>query len=63
MTEESKLAVAEETSILMTDDGDLLVTQEENTTIFGIGIQGLAGLSGLEAAAPDFALQYEIGKL
>jgi hypothetical protein len=46
MTEESTLVVVEETSILQTAEGELLVSHEENTTILAIGIQGAPGVDG-----------------
>lgn len=46
MTEESILVTVEETSILQTADGELLISHEENTTILAIGMQGPAGADG-----------------
>lgn len=59
MTEESTLIVNEETSILVTPEGELLVTQVENTTIFGIGIQGAAGVDGAETINSDLVVFFE----
>lgn len=46
MNSESQLIQVQEISILVAPEGDLLVVSEENTTIFGIGIQGPAGIDG-----------------